>query len=397
MLLLEYSLTNFQSFLNEATVRLEMPSTSNFSNWTAEGLDEQRVSKLLAVVGHNASGKTALLKGLSFIAWFMSESFTQIAVGSGIPVTAHFTSEGQPTVFRLLFEHEGRVWRYELSCTPERVLHEALYVKRDRFGYVFIRDFDAKTNSYLTRKKDFDFSVSDIQRVRPNASVLSTAIQHESTLATSIVNSLPTQLVTNVNLAGLIPHYLVLDGALQNFDSNPDDRAAMNELLSRWDFGLHSIEVREIETPPESGSPQRLHLLEGHHRIKDRDYPLPFMFESSGTHTAFVMLSRILPVLRTGGVAVIDEFESNLHPNMLEAMLDLFGSPISNPLNAQLIFATHSAYVLNLLQKSQILLVEKNEDGESECFRLDEVEGVRTDENFSAKYLAGAYGGVPRL
>jgi predicted ATPase len=82
---------------------------------------------------------------------------------------------------------------------------------------------------------------------------------------------------------------------------------------------------------------------------------------------------------------------------MLEAILDLFGSPASNPRRAQLIFATHSSNVLNLLQKSQILLVEKNEHSESESFRLDEVEGVRTDENFSAKYLAGAYGAVPRL
>jgi hypothetical protein len=38
------------------------------------------------------------------------------------------------------------------------------------------------------------------------------------------------------------------------------------------------------------------------------------------------------------------------------------------------------------------------EDGlESRAWRLDSVEGVRSDENRVSKYLAGAYGAVPRL
>ncbi len=55
-----------------------------------------------------------------------------------------------------------------------------------------------------------------------------------------------------------------------------------------------------------------------------------------------------------------------------------------------------AAGVPRLLQKSQVVLVEK--DGlESEAWRLDSMEGVRSDENRVAKYLAGAYGAVPRL
>ncbi len=49
-----------------------------------------------------------------------------------------------------------------------------------------------------------------------------------------------------------------------------------------------------------------------------------------------------------------------------------------------------------MLQKSQILLVEK-EGLNSHAWRLDSMEGVRSDENRVAKYLAGTYGAVPRL
>jgi hypothetical protein len=43
------------------------------------------------------------------------------------------------------------------------------------------------------------------------------------------------------------------------------------------------------------------------------------------------------------------------------------------------------------------MLVEKNEACESTAWRMDEVKGIRTDDNFYAKYMAGAYGAVPRL
>ena len=50
---------------------------------------------------------------------------------------------------------------------------------------------------------------------------------------------------------------------------------------------------------------------------------------------------------------------------------------------------------MNDLSKYQLFLVEKTLECESQVYRLDEIEGVRSDDNFFKKYLAGAYGGVP--
>ena len=62
-----------------------------------------------------------------------------------------------------------------------------------------------------------------------------------------------------------------------------------------------------------------------------------------------------------------------------------------------MIFSCHAIEVLNLLEKSQVMLVEKDEQCESTACRLDAIAGVRNDQNFYAKYMAGAYGAVPRL
>ncbi|MGP3427029.1 AAA family ATPase, partial [Escherichia coli] len=68
----------------------------------------------------------------------------------------------------------------------------------------------------------------------------------------------------------------------------------------------------------------------------------------------------------------------------------------TNPHQAQLIFTCHTPEVLNRLQKHQIYLCEKQQQI-SDAWRLDEVVGVRADDNLYAKYMAGALGAVPEL
>lgn len=47
--------------------------------------------------------------------------------------------------------------------------------------------------------------------------------------------------------------------------------------------------------------------------------------------------------------------------------------------------------------RPQIFLNEKNGNGESLVYRLDEVKNTRPDENFFAKYMTGAYGAFPNI
>jgi AAA15 family ATPase/GTPase len=132
------------------------------------------------------------------------------------------------------------------------------------------------------------------------------------------------------------------------------------------------------------------------HKRGDKTVKLPMVEESSGTNGLFSVLALVLPVLDNGGVAIIDELETDLHPHMVEALLDLFVQPDSNPKNAQLIFASHADWLMDQLHKTQIVLVEKTEEG-TEVFRLSDIKGVQARENYSARYRSGAYGAVPEL
>jgi AAA15 family ATPase/GTPase len=131
------------------------------------------------------------------------------------------------------------------------------------------------------------------------------------------------------------------------------------------------------------------------HRTGSRSFELPLTLESSGTKRLFVLLGAFLPVLTEGGVAVIDEMESDLHPHLIPLLLDLFVDATTNPKRAQLLFTCHHVEILNQLAKEQIVLVQKDDECVSTLRRLADIKGVKREENFFAHYNAGRYEAVP--
>src|SRR5690606_23609624 len=120
---------------------------------------------------------------------------------AGIPLTQHFAATGESSEFEVTADFDGKLWRYVLRCTPERVLHEALYVKRERFGYVFVRDWEESSSSYSVKQQDFGMAAQEHRKVRPNASSISTAAPDGVELAQKMASA---PVLTNVNILGRI-------------------------------------------------------------------------------------------------------------------------------------------------------------------------------------------------
>lgn len=77
----------------------------------------------------------------------------------------------------------------------------------------------------------------------------------------------------------------------------------------------------------------------------------------------------------------------------------LFLSPKINKKNAQLIFTTHDISLLDedLLRKDQIWFAEKDEQGVSDFYSLQDFDNVREDIPFDKWYMAGKFGGLPNI
>jgi hypothetical protein len=395
MKLLSLTIQNFQSILEPIKLSLVVGGHAPDDDRAVTTTLGIRLSKALALIGPNGSGKTTVMKSLVFLTWFMSRSFQSVP-DALIPISPHFTAPNEPTSLEMEFELGGRLYRYRLSLSEKRVYEESLYVHQLRtFAYVFTRIWNPGLERYDIKQQHFGLLQKEALKVRENASLISTAAQYDVELATQIAQM---PISANINALGrkAVDHRQIFDVSA-SYAANDALRSQMAKALSSWDLGLSDVRIEQHKVTAEDGSVSEVYVPFGIHSVQGQDHKLMLINESSGTQGAFVLLAYILPVLANGGVAVLDEMESDLHPHMLTPILDLFFSPKSNPKGAQLIFTSHSMEVLGHLHKGQVLLVEKDRECRTDAWRLDSVKGVRADDNLYAKYMAGAYGAVPQL
>lgn len=109
-------------------------------------------------------------------------------------------------------------------------------------------------------------------------------------------------------------------------------------------------------------------------------------------------------VLEEGGVLVVDELNSRLHPLLLRNILQIFSNREINKNSAQLIFTTHDVWQLsnNGLRMDEIWFVDKNKEGLSSLYSLADFTDesgskIRKDENYEKNYLLGKYGAIPSI
>lgn len=387
-----YRFKNFFSFREEHEVSFAVPGKARNTDFMAITKPEARLSKVMAVMGPNASGKTNVIKPLVFLHWFVGKSFHS-KPDEDIPLKPHFFNVDAPSEFEIELDFDGKLWKYQLTATKKRVLREALYRKDSRaYSYVFRREWDK--DAYRITQRGFGFAPAEAKKVRQNASLISTAAQYGVEIATQLAHL---SLASNVYYFGRADFNRRFVGASEYFFDHEKDTAQMSKLIRQWDMGIKDIVVRELDSTDVDGKHKKIKVPFCTHTYGSKSILMELHHESSGTQGIFVLLAYLLPVLRDGGVAVIDELEADLHPHMLVPILELFSNESTNRHNAQIIFTCHAAEVLMELHKCQVLLVEKNDKLESEVWRLDSMEGVRPDENLYAKYMAGAYSAVPEV
>lgn len=115
--------------------------------------------------------------------------------------------------------------------------------------------------------------------------------------------------------------------------------------------------------------------------------------ESDGTVRILDLLEILLA--GEGKTYVIDELDRCLHPSLTYKFVDTF-LQIAKEKDIQLIVTTHESRLLDfdLLRRDEIWFINKNRNGESDIYSLEEY-NARFDQKIDKAYLEGRYGGVP--
>jgi len=402
-----YRFKNFYSFKEDTFVDLTLKKNSSDSSYDTE-VNGTKIAKVLTIMGPNGSGKSNMLKPLAFLRWFCSKSFVKLESESLLPFYPHYCAIKEPSEIEICFtdsDNSGHHWEYKyfVVLTRERVLNEELRLKTSRqYTTLFKRQYDVEKEVYVYKSHKLmadenAFPVSEMKAIPKNSSTIAYMHRKNSNMASLILDNL-SSIDNNLNVYGKVNfNYSNVMNATDYYSADKDMFKSAIKYLKRLDLGLDNIILKEHEVlEKETGERKKEFMPYGVHKCNGKKFQVPFYMESSGTQACYYFILSLLISIRDGGVAVIDELDSDLHPAMVVELLSMFENESINTRNAQLIFSCHSPEVLKSLKKHHVYLVEKD-DGKSECWRLDDIHGLRSQDNLYSKYITGALGGIPDI
>lgn len=379
MKLVAFGARNYLSFKEGFEISLAQP---------VKGETNQAPTNALCIVGANASGKSNVLRALTYIAQFCCYSFNanpdeQLKI-------ATYGFGPNPALFFVEFTIGETWYSYEAELTEDEVVRETLARKVKKTVKLFERSYDA-----LETIAEFD-PLKKI-RLRKNVSIISIAHQYELDLLSDVYTFF-SNIVSNIDpFFGETTHSgrsLSIFTASMKYKNSPDLFAFIKKKLAEADTGITDIFIQEGLTAAQKEYYYPVFV----HDNPEGSVEVPYMLESSGTRLLYTQLGLYKRVLDGGGVLLLDEFDNNLHPDLLGWLLDFFVGSEANRNEGQLIFTSHNTAILDKLTKYQVVAVAK-EDNESFLYRLDELPGaiIRNDRSLEAIYKSGKVGGTPSL
>lgn len=392
-MLKSFTLSNFYSIgIEPQTLSLEVSRKDLLND---SFYHERGLTLLAGIVGANGSGKSNILRGLSFLISLIKDSYHTHSTDANLSYRTHSLYSQEDSFMEIEFFNQGDLYRYTIIFTREQIKQEVLTKKaqgqKTRPVQIFSLNREAKNNLKIP---NIDINKVDKQRFldRQNVPILSGLLSTGYLPNIVFFNQCHFSIDTNYTIL----RYFVSFSTVQELSENQALQKKTKNLLKTVDMAITDLVFDDRSL---IGKDENIKLLKFKHKTDTgREFELFFEQESHGTQAAFGLFLKIIPVLENGGTMVIDEIETNIHPHLIQKILSLFLDKKINKHNAQILFTTHQALLLKELTKTQIFVIEKNKENLStEVYRLDEVEGVRNDENHAQKYLNGAYGGIPDI
>ena len=416
-MLIEFSVTNYRSFLPPQSLTLTANTSSELqeeNSFVSPVSNLPRLLRSVVVYGPNAAGKSNLVQAIAFMKRFVLSSAKESQEGEKIDVTPFlFNRQGSrnSSEFELLFIQDGIRYQYGFAVNSKRVTGEWLFAYPEgRAQKWFERNFDPETQEdiwYFGPKLTGRRKVWQ-EATRSNALFLSTAIQLNNEQLKPIFNWFDHKL--HVIGQGENPHPGFSTGECEEEEKKKKILKFMNAAdLSITDIFLEKKEFSTKDLPAEM--PQNIKEeiskeLDGKkltslffmHPSSDtgEDVALEFDEESAGTRKLFALAGPWLDVLNNGLVLFVDELDTSLHPLLVRFLLNLFHNPETNRHNAQLFFTTHDTTVLDqsLMRRDQVWFVEKDAENATRLYPLSDYK-PRKGEALQKGYLYGRYGALP--
>jgi uncharacterized protein len=399
-MLIEFSVGNYRSFKDVVTFSMlaapiQHPDENIDRNNVFAVTKEIDLLRSAAIYGANASGKSNLIRALSFMSSFTLGSALARKAKDPIDTELYKLStetEGNPSYFEIVFSIDRTRYRYGFEVDRQSVRSEWLYqTLRTKETELFFRE---GSNFKISSK--FAEGTALESKTRKNALFLSVVAQFNGKIATEII----AWFHTTVMIASTADEENYAELTSDAFFEDDEQTEELVVLIKGLDLGIKNIQA--VETNRLEDGSFTLEIKTTHwkydkdgKRVADEQFDINEE-ESAGTQKLYRLSGLIINVIEAGARLIVDELDARLHPLITCAIVKLFNSSTTNPNNAQLIFTTHDTNLLScgLFRKDQVWFTEKNRYGATDLYSLVEYQ-IPDDAPFEQDYIAGRYGAVP--
>ena len=366
-------LTNFLSFKERTEVDLTASKYSILGNTNVYG---HEILKGALFIGPNSSGKSNILKGLSFI----------IKLIKGEGVAFH--------TYRCLF-----------SDNPVITVEYEFVFENKKVEYVI--DYNIQTNSISEDLKIEDITVlkrtgnTGELRIGQNVTVDDQVDSETLFLRTASFNTgrFP-QEPTLRKLMDFLQNSYIVD------EYNWDARIGRTITKYAEEFGVEKINkylaAFEYDFIMEYGSESEgagLKLALGSDKktvfLKRKDFPFPNVLinESQGNQVFADLLPHLIRVIENAGMLIIDEFGNSLHNKLAEKIIEFF---MENAKDSQIYITSHHTNLISnsVFRPDQIDLITFHNASGSKVTRISQFK-PREAQNLEKMYLGGMFEGLP--
>lgn len=428
--LVNFKIKNFRSFYEETIFSMQASSNKEFaelntflSNEKLFPKNENELLKTAVIFGANASGKTNLIKALSYMRALVLTSANPMnpVVQNNAPFAFFENSTKEATLFEIEIIANDIFYNYGFEILNNSFCKEFLKKRTNgRLIDIYERDaFGINISTSSKKKNALLGSISNQSLFLSFANTPFLAINEE--IVTDLRNVFNWFNEPNLFIFGerLMNNYKIYneengkyaklalefikqaDIGVENFCVVQKKLADKENPLIKFDgkhppqFLTNGKEIVGLDLKTEFNVFNKDKKIVGKKDIYlERDYG----FHSDGTYRLLSILGLILKVLDKGGVLVIDEIDSKLNFLIVDYIFKSFNSISKNINNAQFISTAHNVLLMDDdLRRDQIYFTSKNEYGATELFSLSDFNDVRKTDLFSKKYLAGFYSAIPHI
>ena len=437
-----FSVGNFKSFndlqsISFATSKITKHPTHIYK--TKKG----KYLKSAIVFGANASGKSNLIKAISFSRDIILKGLNNVNI-SGNHFRINEKSYNEPAIFQYDFIMDNQEYLYGFTLSYARGVIEnewLIRVNESNEFRIFERSLNDQSLSEVetdyNHKKEYEKFFSYLDDF---SSDIAKPLMEKTILADIATRSKPTEEPFKYikNLYDYISDMIIIfPDTKYNFINDvgmlSEKKDFFENILKYFDTGIESLTSQKEEMNLnklfylmnlEIGKDQKAEIsrLSSKHpiryRLGDQIYTIrkkkngrlvcnkllmnhgndEALFELADESDGTKRLFDLIPLLKDNGnprIIIIDEIDRSLHTNLIKQFIQLFFEMHANNC-VQLLATAQDSNILDLklLRQDEIWFVERQVDHSSTIYSLNEFK-ERSDKDVQKDYLLGRYGAVP--